>query len=93
MMKSKLIRTNKKIEKKVVGAYKAVEDGVVETYKKVEDKFVDCFLTKEGETVLEAKERLRNEQKARENAMKAEMEKQNAKIEASLGANRSNENQ
>ena len=31
-------------------------------YKKVEDKFVEQYLTKEGETVSEAKERLKKEQ-------------------------------
>lgn len=31
---------------------------MVGAYKKVEDKFVDSFLTKDGETVEEAKERL-----------------------------------
>lgn len=29
-------------------------------YTKIEDKFVDAYLTKEGETVEEAKERLKN---------------------------------
>lgn len=65
MAKSKLIEANKKIEEKVVGAYKAVENGVVGAYKKVEDKFVDSFLTKDGETVEDAKERMAAEQKAR----------------------------
>ena len=65
MSKSKLIQANKKIEEKVVGAYKAIENGVTGTYKKVEDKFVDSFLTKDGETVEDAKKRLYEEQKAR----------------------------
>lgn len=52
---SKFAEANKKIEEKVVGTYKKVEDSVVGTYKKVEDKFVDNFLTKDGETVEEAK--------------------------------------
>ena len=45
--------------RKVVGAYKAVEDGVVGTYKAVEDTMVDALFRKKGETVEEAKERLR----------------------------------
>lgn len=72
MAKSKLVEVNKKIEEKVVGAYKSVEngvtgayrkieDGVTGTYKKIEDKFVDNFITKDGETVEEAKERLQSE--------------------------------
>ena len=69
MAKSKLVKMNKKIEKGVVGGYKKIEEGVVSGYKKIEngavegfgkitDKFVDQFLTKEGETVEEAKKRL-----------------------------------
>ena len=50
----------KKIENGVVGGYKKVESGVVGGYTKVEDKFVDAFLTKDGETVEEAKARLKN---------------------------------
>lgn len=71
MAKSKLIQANqkiaegvtggyKKIEGAVVGGYKKIEQGVVGGYTKIEDKFVDQFLTREGETVEEAKERLKN---------------------------------
>ena len=49
----------KAIEDGVVGAYKTVEDGVVGAYKKVEDTMVDKLFRREGETVEEAKERLR----------------------------------
>ena len=48
----------KKIEEGVVAGYKKIEDGVVSGYQKVEDKFVDKYLTKDGETVEEAKKRL-----------------------------------
>ena len=69
MAKSKLISANKKIEKAVTGGYKKIEDSVTGGYKKIEegvvgsfnkisDKFVDNFLTREGESVEEAKERL-----------------------------------
>ena len=58
----KLKEVNKKIEDTVVGSYKKVEDTVVGGYKKVEDKFVDKFLRKDGETIEEAKERVKNEQ-------------------------------
>ena len=51
----------KKIETGVVDGYKKIEKGVVDGYKKIEDKFVDLYLTREGETVEEAKERLKNE--------------------------------
>lgn len=63
MAKSKLVEANKKIEKAVVGSYKKVEDTVVGGYQKIEDKFVDQFLTKDGETVEEAKARLKQESK------------------------------
>ena len=77
MAKSKLIAANKKIEEVVVGGYKKIEEGVVGGYKKMEegvvggfgkmtDKFVDNYLTKEGESVDEAKKRLSVEQKIRE---------------------------
>lgn len=42
-----------------MGGYKKVEDTVLSGYKRIEDKFVDQFLTKDGETVEEAKARLR----------------------------------
>ena len=53
----------KKIETGVVEGYKKIEKGVVDGYKKIEDKFVDLYLTKDGETVEEAKERLQNDKK------------------------------
>lgn len=79
MAKSKLVKANEKIAKNVVGGYKKIEEGVVGGYKKIEegavsgfqkitDKFVDSFLTKEGESVEAAKERLAEEQKQREEA-------------------------
>ena len=49
----------KVIEDGVVGAYKAVEKGAVDAYRKVEDTMVDKLFRREGETVEEAKERLR----------------------------------
>lgn len=49
----------KAIEKGVVGGYKVIEKGVVKGYTKIEDKFVDAYLKKDGETVEEAKERLK----------------------------------
>jgi len=74
MAKSKIVKANekiaetvtkgyKKIEKGVVDSYKKIEQGVVGGYTKIEDKFVDAYLTKDGETVEEAKNRLKNENK------------------------------
>ena len=49
-----------KIENGTVRGYKAVEDAVVGTYTKIEDAFVGKFLTREGETVAEAKQRVKS---------------------------------
>ena len=75
MEKSKLVNANekiaesvvggcKKIEEGVVGGYKKIEDGAVGGFNKIADKFVDSFLTKEGESVEEARQRLAREQKS-----------------------------
>lgn len=63
MAKSKLIQANKKIEEAVVGGYKSIERAAVGGYQKIEDGFVDRYLTREGETVEEAKQRLKAEHK------------------------------
>ena len=59
MAKSKLVKTNEKIAEKVIGTYQKIEDTVVGSYNKIEDAFVDRYLTKDGETVEEAKKRLK----------------------------------
>ena len=85
MAKSKLVKANEKIAEKVVGGYKKIEEGVVGGYKKIEngavsgftkisDAFVDQYLTKDGESVKEAKARLAAEQagrKAKQEALHA----------------------
>lgn len=74
MAKSKLVEVNEKIAEGVTAGYKKIEEGVVAGYKKIEegavggfnkiaDRFVDNYLTKEGESVEEAKARLASEQK------------------------------
>ena len=91
MAKSKLIKANEKIAEGVVHGYKKIEEGVTGSYKKIEegavggfnkiaDKFVDNFLTKEGESVEEAKERLAAEQKEREERE----QKPNSVVEANM---------
>lgn len=86
MAKSKLVKANEKIADAVVGGYRKIEEGVVGGYKKIEngavngftkisDSFVDQFLTKDGETVEEAKARLAAEQKEREEKKTAKVEK------------------
>lgn len=70
MAKSKIVEANKKIAEAVTDGYKKIESGVVEGYKKIEtgavagytkieDKFIDQFLTREGETVEDARKRLK----------------------------------
>ncbi|MBQ3109673.1 MAG: hypothetical protein IJC69_00800 [Clostridia bacterium] len=59
MAKSKITEGLEKIEKGVVEGYKKIEKGVVEGYTKIEDKFVDRYLTRDGESVKDAKARLR----------------------------------
>ena len=91
MAKSKLVAANKKIEEAVVGGYKKIENGVVGSYKKIEegvvggfnkmtDKFVDNYLTTDGESVEEAKKRLSDQQKAREEKNKNEMEEKKTSV-------------
>jgi len=74
MAKSKIVMANEKIAEAVTGGYKKIEKGVVDGYKKIEqdvvggytkieDKFIDAYLTKDGETVEEAKARLKKENK------------------------------
>lgn len=98
MAKSKLVKANEKIAESVVDGYKKIEEGVVGGYKKIEDgavggfnkiadKFVDSFLTKDGESVEEARERLAKEQKAviEENKQKAQNAVSGANRKAGIG--------
>lgn len=61
MATSKIVAANEKIAEKVLTTYERVEGAVVAGYTKIEDTFVARYLTKDGETVQEAKERLRNQ--------------------------------
>ena len=69
----------KQIEEGVVTGYQKIESGVVDGFNKLTDKFVGKFLTKDGETVEDAKARISEDQKVRE-------EKQKERIEASRNA-------
>lgn len=73
MAKAKIVEVNEKISEAVVGGYKKIESGVVDGYKKIEkgvvdgyskleDKFIDQFLTREGETVEDARKRLKGKE-------------------------------
>lgn len=62
MAKSKLVKANEKVAEKVVGGYKAIENAVVSGYKKIEDGFVVRYLTRDGESVEDAKARIHADQ-------------------------------
>ena len=53
----------KKVENTVVDGYKKMENAVVGGYTKVEDKFINAYLIREGETLEDAKARLKGEKK------------------------------
>ncbi len=61
MAKSKLVNANEKIAEKVVETYAKIENTIVGGYTKIEDAFVDRYLTKDGETVEDAKKRIKGE--------------------------------
>lgn len=65
MAKSSFVKANEKIAEKVTGTFEKIEDTVVSGYAKIEDAFVDRYLTKEGETIEDAKKRLKSENTAR----------------------------
>ena len=81
MAKSKLVKANEKIAENVTTGFKKMSDGVVDGfnkmsdaivggYTKIEDKFVDEFLTKDGETVSDAKKRLKQEENEKRNVIR-----------------------
>lgn len=62
MAQSKFVKANEEITRKVVGTFEKIEEAVVGGYEKVEDAFVGRYLTRDGETVEDAKIRLKREQ-------------------------------
>ena len=54
-----VVGTYQKIEDAVVSGYKKVEQGAVSGFSKLTDKMVEMLFAREGETVEEAKERLK----------------------------------
>ena len=73
----------------MVGGYKKIEEGTVEGFNKIADKFVDNFLTREGESVEEARARLAAEQREREQGLRGaagqRAENRNAKTDGKAG--------
>lgn len=60
MAKSKIIKINENVAEGVTRVYRNIENTVVGGYRKIENAFVDCYLTRDGEAVAEAKERIRS---------------------------------
>ena len=73
MAKSKLVKVNEKIADEVVSDYKKIEDGFVDGFNKISDRFVENYLTKDGESVDEAKAILNQEKNK-------ELKKENKKV-------------
>lgn len=80
MAKSKIIKANEKIAEKVTTGFQKLTDTVVGGYTEIEDKFVDQYLTKDGETIEEAKERLHSEQNARKELQAKRKEQHTEKL-------------
>lgn len=78
MAKSKLVKANQKIADTVTTGFKKMNDGVVKCYTKIEDKFVDQYLTHDGESIEDAKKRLKEEEQKR----KLEQEKKLEEIKS-----------
>ena len=66
-MRKKFAEAVKPVSDKVTGGYQKVEDTVVGGYKKIEDAFVGRYLTRENETVEDAKARINLEADIRRN--------------------------
>lgn len=62
MAQSKLVKANKEIAKKLAGMLEKIQHIVTGGYAKIEDAFVDCYLTRDSETVEDAKTRLKGKQ-------------------------------
>lgn len=58
LMKSKIVEANEKIAEDV----QKIQDGVVNEFSKIEDSFISRYLLREGESLDEAKERLKREE-------------------------------
>ena len=64
MAKSKLVQVNEKIAGTVTEGFRKIENGVVDGFNKMTDRVVDQFLTREGETVEEARQRMSSQHPA-----------------------------
>ena len=88
MAKSKIVKVTDKIAKVVTGGYQKIEDGAVGGFTKLADGFVDQFLTREGESVEDAKKRIAQEQATHEEAAKKEREEHEARQRERIAASK-----
>jgi len=99
MAKSKIVKVTDKIAEDVTAGYKKMEESVVSGYKKMEegavggftklsDGFIDHFLTKEGESVEDAKKRIAEEHTSREATTKAERQTRETKQKERVAASK-----
>ena len=61
-MKPKIVEANEKIAEDVTTGFQKIQDGVVNEFSKIEDSFISRYLLREGESLDEAKERLKKEE-------------------------------
>lgn len=66
MAGSRLVRANRAAARAVTTGFCRIEAAVVGAYTKIEDAFIDRYLTREGESTAQAKERLKQESRERE---------------------------
>ena len=72
MTKSRAAKAYQGLEAGVVNSYKAMELGIVTNFTKLCDRCVKGFLTREGETVEQAKTRMEQETQRRKGGVKNE---------------------
>ena len=54
-----MIKANERIAERVTEGFTRINQAVVEGYTKIEDRFVEQYLTRDGESVADAKARLK----------------------------------
>ena len=67
MAKSKLVTINKKIAGQVVTGFQQINDAVTGNHQKIESLFIDRYLSRDGESISDARMRLQREKKLRKN--------------------------
>ena len=88
MVASRVVKVNDAIAQKAADAMGKIEGAVVGGYTKIEDRFVEAYLTHEGETVEQAKERLRREEAERKVVKAVSADAHGASDGAATGAER-----